>query len=84
MRTVPVRRISSGEVALEPLLAGLEANQLGALERAVAEHDLERLETANEAVLQGCEGCHAASEKAYLRLRIPDRPPEPLIEFEPE
>lgn len=84
MRIVPVRSISTGEVALEPLLSALEANQLTALERALSERDIDWFETAYREVMNGCEGCHAASEKAYLRLRIPDRPPEPLIDFDPE
>jgi len=83
MRIVPVRRISRGEVALEPLLAALEANQLAALERAVGARDVERFESAYQDVMNACEGCHAASEKAYLRLQVPERPPEPMIDFNP-
>lgn len=81
LRIVPVRRISTGEVALEALLAALEADQLAALGRALQEHDVGRFEAAYRDVMSGCEGCHAASEKPYLRLHAPDRPPEPLMEF---
>lgn len=84
MRITPVRRISTGELALEPLLKALESNQLATLERAVADHDLKRFESAYTDVMGTCHGCHAASEKPYLRLRVPERPPEPLIDFQPQ
>jgi hypothetical protein len=84
MRIAPVRRLSTGEIELEPLLAMLEANQLPALERALSQRDVERFERAYQDVMDACEGCHAASDKAYLRLRVPDRPPEPLIDFRPQ
>ena len=82
MRITPTRKISSGEVALAPILEALETSQLAALEKSVAGHDLQQLESAYRATLDGCHGCHVASEKPYLRLQIPVVPAESLIEFD--
>jgi hypothetical protein len=82
MRITPTRKISSGEVALAPILEALDMNQLAALEKSVGGHDVQQFESAYRATLDGCHGCHAASEKPYLQLRIPVAPAEPLIEFD--
>ena len=82
LRITSTRKISSGEIALTPILEALEANQLAALEQSLAARDVQRFESAYRAMLDGCNGCHAASEKPYLRLQIPRAPAEPLIDFD--
>jgi len=84
MRITPTRKISSGEITLAPILEALETSQLAALEKSVGGHDVQQFEAAYRATLEGCHGCHAASEKPYLRLQIPVAPAESLIKFDPE
>ena len=33
--------------------------------------------------MQGCQACHAASEKPYLKLHIPTVPAETMLDFMP-
>lgn len=82
VRITPTRKIASGEVALAPILDGLEKDQLSAVERAVASRNVAQLEASYRSMLEGCYGCHVASEKPFLRLQVPEAPAEPLIDFE--
>lgn len=84
VRITPVRKIGSGELALQPILDGIEKGALAVLDGAVAAKDRGQVETAYRGMLDACHGCHVASEKPYLRLQIPTSPAEPLIRFEAE
>lgn len=83
LRITPKRKISTGEVELAPILDGLEKNQLTKLGETIASKNIEQFEAAYRATLEGCHGCHAASEKPYLALQVPSAPAEPLIQFTP-
>lgn len=54
------------------------------LHKAIAAKDLPQFSESYEPMLDSCHACHLASGKPFLRLRIPDRPPEPMIHFEPQ
>ena len=82
MRIAPVRKISSGEVELGPLLDVLEQGDLAALGRIVENKDVSQFAGAYDKVLNGCYGCHVASEKPFLRLKVPAAPAEGMIIFE--
>jgi hypothetical protein len=82
LRITSTRKISSGELALTPILEALEANEFAALRQAVAARDGQRFESAYRAMLDGCNGCHAASERPFLRLQIPVAPAEPMLDFD--
>ena len=81
MRITPVRKITSGDVELVPLLDALEQGHLAALGRTVDGRDVERFRSAYDDVLSSCYGCHVASEKPFLRLKIPAAPAEAMIIF---
>jgi cytochrome c553 len=81
LRIQPVRRISSGDLALQPLLDGLEKGAWAKLGEALAAKDGRQFEAAYRAALVACEGCHAAAEKPYLRLKVPRVPAEPMVDF---
>ncbi len=81
LRITPKRKISTGEIELEPILDGLEKNQLAKLGATIAGKDIKQFETAYRSTLEGCHGCHAASEKPYLVLQVPSAPAEPMIQF---
>jgi hypothetical protein len=84
MRITPVRKISTGEVELQPLLDALEKDPLARVADAVAAKSVPQLETAYRDTLEGCHACHAASEKPYLELQTPTAPAEPMIRFSPQ
>jgi len=81
VRITPVRRISSGELSLQPILDDIEAASLAKLREIVEGKDTAAFASAYDAMLGACYGCHVASEKPYLRLTRPERPAEPLIDF---
>lgn len=83
LRITPVRKISTGELELQPLLDALEKDHLARVFDAVAAKSVPQLETAYRGTLEGCHACHAASEKPYLELQTPAAPAEPMIRFAP-
>ena len=83
LRITPVRKISTGDLELQPFLDALEKDSLAKVGEAVAAKNVQQFEAAYQATLEGCHACHTASEKGYLALQIPTAPAEPLIHFEP-
>jgi hypothetical protein len=83
LRITPVRKISTGDLELQPLLDALEKDSLAKVGEAVAAKNVLELETAYRATLEACHACHAASEKGYLELQVPAAPAEPMIRFAP-
>jgi len=84
LRITPVRKISTGDIELQPFLDALEKAPLAKLGEAVAAQNVVQLEGAYRATLESCHACHAASEKAFLELQVPAVPAEPLIRFVPQ
>jgi hypothetical protein len=82
VRITPTRKLAGGELALQPILDGIEKGQLTALDQAVAAKDVKRFETTYHGMMDACYGCHTASEKPYLKLHVPTAPAEPLIDFD--
>jgi len=83
LRITPVRKISTGDLELQPLLDALEKGPFAKVGEAVAAKDMREFETAYRATLEACYACHAASEKDYLELQVPAAPAEPMIRFAP-
>ena len=83
LRITPVRKISTGDLELQPFLDATEKDPLAKLGEAVAAKNMAQIEGAYRATLESCHACHTASEKAYLELQVPAAPAEPLIRFAP-
>jgi hypothetical protein len=83
LRITPVRKITTGELTLQPLLDALEKDHLATVGEALTAKSVTQLESAYRAALDGCHACHAASEKPYLELQVPSAPAEPMIRFTP-
>jgi hypothetical protein len=81
LRISPQRRISSGQVELQPFLDVLEQNHLATIGESMQAQDIPAFETAYNNALNACYSCHVASEKAFLRLEIPSAPAGSLISF---
>lgn len=83
LRITPVRKISTGDLELQPFLDALEKTQLAKLGETIMAKDVKQFEAAYRATLEGCHTCHTASEKPYLALQVPSAPAEPMIRFAP-
>ena len=83
LRITPVRKISTGDLELQPFLDALEKDPLAKVGEAITAKNVAQLETAYRATLDSCHACHTASEKPYFELQVPTAPAEPLIRFAP-
>lgn len=79
VRLRPVRRTSTGNVDLRPILESVEKSGLAALKSSIDAHDTKAFESAYRQTLGECYGCHEASEKPYLRPEIPEAPESRLM-----
>jgi len=84
VRIIPVRKDNQGkEVNLQNILEATENGPLKELEAAIQAKDNAKVASAYEFTLTSCYGCHKASEKPYLRPRIPERPATAMINLDP-
>jgi len=81
VRVRPVRRTSTGELDLRPILDGFDRSLLTAVQRTLETRDPGGFAKAYRDALSGCLACHQASEKPFLRPRVPDAPEGRMIEF---
>lgn len=85
VRVIPVRKDPQGnEVRLQGILDPIEKSALEDLHKTIVDQNGENFSGAYRRMLESCYACHLASGKPYLRLHIPESPPEPLIRFEPQ
>ena len=83
VRIRPVRRTTSGEIDLRGILDGMDRSLLTGVQKAIEARDVVAFSKAYRDTLSGCYACHQASEKSYLRLRVPESPEGRMIEFSP-
>ena len=85
VRIKPLRQdAEKREIKLTDILTSLENAPLKDLQSAIGAKDSDRFEKTYRAMLDGCYACHKASAKAMLHPTIPSRPPEAMMQFEPE
>jgi hypothetical protein len=83
VRMRPVRRLAAGgELDLRPILQSVESSGLSDIRASINKRDLSAFEAAYRGTMMQCYGCHAASEKPYLRLRIPEVPATRMIDLQ--
>jgi hypothetical protein len=83
VRVRPVRQTSAGQVDLRSILDGLDRSLLPILQKTVEARDPGAFSKAYQDMLTGCYACHQASEKPYLRPRVPEAPEGRMIDFVP-
>jgi hypothetical protein len=83
VRVIPVRKITGGELDLRPMLEGIDQGFFVPLEKTIETKNLEGFSKTYRQTLDGCYSCHVASEKPFLRLKIPEEPEARVIEFMP-
>jgi len=84
VRVTPVRKTKGGDLDLRVILDALDRTVLANTQKAIDARDLDAFTKAYRQTLSGCYSCHAAAEKPYLRLRVPEQPEARIIDFEPE
>jgi hypothetical protein len=85
VRIIPVRKDTNGnEIRLEEILSPVEKTSLQRVDDAIKAKDGEKFTQAYKQTLDSCYACHLAAGKPYLRLRIPEQPAAPIINFEPQ
>jgi hypothetical protein len=62
------------EIKLQEILQAVENSPLKQLEESIKVQGREKFIAAYEFMLTSCYSCHKASDKPYLRPRIPDHP----------
>ncbi len=84
VRVIPVRKDKAGnEVKLAEILDAMENTPLKQLQEAIEHEDHKTFVAAYKFSLETCYACHKAADKPFLKPRIPDRPAEPTINFDP-
>jgi len=84
VRVRPVRPLSGGrEFHVGDMLTAIEQNALKELAESIQAKDQPRFVAAYKQQLASCYACHVAAEKPYLRLKLPERPTETMLEFDP-
>ena len=83
VRLVPVRKSSHGDVHLEEMFTAFDGTLLTDLKNRIAAKDQAGFKIAYKAALAGCNSCHTASEKPYLKITIPARQEVQIVDFDP-
>src|SRR5712691_8936624 len=83
VRIIPVRRIPGGEIDLRGLLEAVDSTGMTEIGKAIADKSGDGFALAYRHTLEGCYSCHKASDKPYLRPRIPEQPESRIINFDP-
>jgi hypothetical protein len=85
VRRIPIRKDNQGrEVNLPNILEAFENSQLAQLKQAVDRKDPGGFDRLYRECLTVCYSCHKASDKPYLRPRVPDEPAIRLLNFDPK
>jgi hypothetical protein len=84
VRIIPVRKTKAGEVDLGGILEAMDNSMLSEIQKSIDAKSVPAFTNAYRLTITGCYACHAASEKPFLRLQMPQQPEAPIIKFEPE
>jgi hypothetical protein len=85
VRIRPVRKLANGaDLDLQPILKGIEQTSLAEIKVAVSQQNTKAFELAYRKLVGQCYGCHAAAEKPFLRVRIPQPPGSRMIQPDPK
>jgi len=82
VRIIPVRKTQAGEVDLRGILEAVDNTLLSEIQKAIEKQDDKKFGDAYKQSIEGCYSCHKASEKPYLRPRIPEQPEARIINFD--
>ena len=85
VRIIPVRKNLKGEeIRLTEILGAIDATNMTTLGQTIAAKDKKQFEVAYRNMLDSCYACHLGADKPYLRLRVPEQPALPILDFAPK
>jgi len=79
----PVRKTQAGEVDLRGILDAVNNGLLAHLDQAITNNDVAAFRAAFRQTIEGCNACHTACERSYIRLQVPNAPDTTIIHFDP-
>jgi hypothetical protein len=83
VRIKPVRKTKTGEVDLKGILDAVNNGLLAQVDQAITNKDVAAFRTAYRQTIEGCNACHTACERSYIRLQVPNAPSTTIIHFDP-
>jgi hypothetical protein len=85
VRRIPIRKDNRGnEINLPGILEAFENSQLKELKQVIERKDRAGFERTYKESLTMCYSCHKATDKHYLRLKIPTEPASRMMNFDPK
>jgi hypothetical protein len=84
LRIAPVRKTKAGELKLQEKFEPFDSEKLADIEKGIAAKDRRAFSAAYRETLSGCNDCHVASDKPYLRVVVPNQPEARGIDFSPQ
>ena len=83
VRIKPVRKTKAGEVDLKGILDAVNNGLLAHVDQAITNNDVAAFRAAYRQTIEGCNACHTACERSYIRLQVPNAPSTTIIHFDP-
>jgi hypothetical protein len=84
VRRIPIRKDNQGrEIHLGNILEAFENSQLTELKKTIDAKQRKAFEASYRECLTVCYSCHKASDKPYLRPRVPEAPESRIMNFDP-
>ncbi len=83
VRIKPVRKTQAGDVNLKGILDAVNNGLLAQVDQAITNKDVANFRTAYRQTIEGCNACHTACERSYIRLQVPSAPSTTIIHFDP-
>jgi hypothetical protein len=83
-RIMPVRKNKDGaDVPVAVMAQAFELGPLARIKEAIDARDKARAAQAYKDALAGCQGCHDAASKPFIKVRVPDQPQVHIVSFAP-
>lgn len=80
----PVRKdLDDKDVDLKAIFNAVDPSSFAAVRMAILQKDGAMFASAYKEALEGCNSCHKASGKPFLRLIVPKAPAQTIIDFAP-
>jgi hypothetical protein len=83
VRIKTVRKTQAGDVNLNGILDAVNNGLLAQVDQAITNKDIAAFRTAYRQTIEGCNACHTACERSYIRLQVPNAPSTTIIHFDP-
>jgi hypothetical protein len=83
VRIKPVRKTPAGDVNLKGILDAVNNGLLAQVDQAITNKNVAHFRTAYHQTIEGCNACHTACERSYIRLQLPNARSTTIINFDP-